>query len=70
VKNRCFEDEGLQNFTQVGSNAAEYIKIMPGFAVQNGTSNNQTTPASHRHNAHGEAAARAAEQRLHLQRAP
>ena len=29
----------LQNFTQVGSNAAEYIKIMPGFAVQNGTSN-------------------------------
>jgi hypothetical protein len=29
----------LENFTQVGSNAAEYIKIVPGFAVQNGTSN-------------------------------
>ena len=29
----------LQNFVQVGSNAAEYIKIMPGFAVQNGSVN-------------------------------
>ncbi|HXI41163.1 MAG TPA: carboxypeptidase-like regulatory domain-containing protein [Bryobacteraceae bacterium] len=29
----------LQNFVQVGSNAAEYIKIMPGFAINNGTSN-------------------------------
>ncbi|HVU48417.1 MAG TPA: carboxypeptidase-like regulatory domain-containing protein [Terracidiphilus sp.] len=29
----------LQNFTQVGSNAAEYIKIVPGFGIQNGTSN-------------------------------
>ena len=29
----------LQNLTQVGSDAAEYIKIMPGFAVQNGSSN-------------------------------
>jgi hypothetical protein len=29
----------LQNYIQVGSNAAEYIKIMPGFAVQNGASN-------------------------------
>src|ERR1700756_3846817 len=29
----------LQNMVQVGSDAAEYIKIMPGFAVQNGTSN-------------------------------
>lgn len=29
----------LQNFVQVGSNAAEYIKIMPGFGNQNGTSN-------------------------------
>ncbi len=29
----------LENFTQVGSNAAEYIKIVPGFGVQNGTSN-------------------------------
>jgi Carboxypeptidase regulatory-like domain len=29
----------LQNFVSVGSNAAEFIKIMPGFGVQNGTSN-------------------------------
>jgi hypothetical protein len=29
----------LQNFTQVGSNAAEYIKIIPGFGISNGTSN-------------------------------
>jgi hypothetical protein len=29
----------LQNFTQVGSNAAEYIKIVPGFGINNGTSN-------------------------------
>jgi hypothetical protein len=29
----------LQNFTQVGSNAAEYIKIVPGFGITNGTSN-------------------------------
>ena len=29
----------LQNMVQVGSDAAEYIKIMPGFAVQNGTQN-------------------------------
>ena len=29
----------LENFTQVGSNAAEYIKIVPGFSVTNGTSN-------------------------------
>jgi len=29
----------LQNYVQVGSNAAEYIKIMPGFGIQNGTSN-------------------------------
>ena len=29
----------LQNMVQVGSDAAEYIKIMPGFAVQNGTAN-------------------------------
>jgi len=29
----------LQNFTQVGSNAAEYIKIVPGFGIANGTSN-------------------------------
>jgi hypothetical protein len=29
----------LQNLVQVGSDAAEYIKIMPGFGVQNGSSN-------------------------------
>jgi hypothetical protein len=29
----------LQNFVQVGSNAAEFIKIMPGFAVRNGITN-------------------------------
>ena len=29
----------LQNFVQVGSNAAEYIKIAPGFGISNGTSN-------------------------------
>ena len=29
----------LENLTQVGSDAAEYIKIMPGFGIQNGTSN-------------------------------
>jgi hypothetical protein len=29
----------LQNFTQVGSNAAEYIKITPGFSINAGTWN-------------------------------
>ena len=29
----------LQNYVQVSSNAAEFIKIMPGFAIQNRTSN-------------------------------
>jgi len=29
----------LENFVQLGTNAAEFIKIMPGFAIQNGTSN-------------------------------
>jgi hypothetical protein len=29
----------LNNYIEVGSNAAEFIKIMPGFALQNGTSN-------------------------------
>jgi len=29
----------LQNFTQVSSNAAEYIKLVPGFGINNGTSN-------------------------------
>ena len=38
-KSFTLESKELENLTQVGSNAAEYIKIMPGFAVQNGTSN-------------------------------
>jgi hypothetical protein len=29
----------LDNFIQLGSNAAEYIKMMPGFGITNGTSN-------------------------------
>src|SRR4051794_35306307 len=29
----------LQNYVQTGSNAAEFIKIMPGFGISNGTSN-------------------------------
>ncbi len=29
----------LENFIQLGSNAAEYIKMMPGFGISNGTSN-------------------------------
>jgi hypothetical protein len=29
----------LDNFIQLGSNAAEYIKMMPGFGISNGTSN-------------------------------
>ncbi|HLJ12966.1 MAG TPA: carboxypeptidase-like regulatory domain-containing protein [Bryobacteraceae bacterium] len=31
----------LQNYVQVSSNAAEYIKIMPGFGIQNGAQNKQ-----------------------------
>ena len=38
-KSFSLQTEELQNFTQVGSNAAEYIKIVPGFGIQNGTSN-------------------------------
>src|SRR5262249_1538026 len=29
----------LETFIQIGTNAAEYIKIMPGFAISNGTAN-------------------------------
>jgi len=29
----------LENFIQLGTNAAEFIKIMPGFGISNGTSN-------------------------------
>lgn len=38
-KSATLRNKALQNYVQVGSNAAEYIKIMPGFAVNNGTSN-------------------------------
>ena len=38
-KSFALETKELQNFTQVGSNAAEYIKIVPGFGITNGTSN-------------------------------
>ena len=31
--------EQLQNYVQTGSNAAEYLKILPGFGIQNGVSN-------------------------------
>ena len=31
--------EQLSNYVQVGSNAAEYLKIMPGFGNQNGANN-------------------------------
>jgi hypothetical protein len=38
-KSFTLESKDLQNLTQVGSDAAEYIKIMPGFAIQNGSAN-------------------------------
>jgi hypothetical protein len=38
-KSFTLETKELQNFVQVGSNAAEYIKIVPGFGIQNGTQN-------------------------------
>jgi hypothetical protein len=38
-KSYTLEAKELQNMVQIGSDAAEYIKIMPGFAVQNGSSN-------------------------------
>ena len=38
-KSFALETEELENFTQVGSNAAEYIKIVPGFGIPNGTQN-------------------------------
>ncbi|HYK37542.1 carboxypeptidase-like regulatory domain-containing protein [Alloacidobacterium sp.] len=38
-KSFSLQTKELENFTQVGSNAAEYIKIVPGFGIQNGTQN-------------------------------
>ena len=60
----------LQNYVQVGSNAAEYIKIMPGFGIQNGTSNKSNyTRRDHRHQCQRRRRQpEPAEQRLLLQR--
>src|SRR5208337_4834703 len=38
-KSETLTTKELDNYIVVGSNAAEYIKVMPGFAIQNGTSN-------------------------------
>jgi hypothetical protein len=38
-KSATLTTQELQNYISVGSNAAEFIKIMPGFAIRNGTSN-------------------------------
>jgi hypothetical protein len=38
-KTNLITSKELQNFVQVGSNAAEFIKIMPGFGITNGTNN-------------------------------
>jgi Carboxypeptidase regulatory-like domain len=38
-KSSTLTTKELQNYVSVGSNAAEFLKIMPGFGVTNGTSN-------------------------------
>jgi hypothetical protein len=38
-KSSTLTTKQLENYVQVGSNAAEYIKIMPGFGIQNGAQN-------------------------------
>ena len=38
-KSNVLTSQQLENYVQVGSNAAEYIKIMPGFGNYNGTQN-------------------------------
>jgi hypothetical protein len=38
-KSATLTTKELQSYVSVGSNAAEFIKIMPGFGIQNGTSN-------------------------------
>ncbi|MGA3201641.1 MAG: carboxypeptidase-like regulatory domain-containing protein [Bryobacteraceae bacterium] len=38
-KTNVIDSKQLENFIIVGSNAAEFIKIMPGFGISNGTSN-------------------------------
>ena len=38
-KSAMLTHKELDNFVEVGSNAAEFIKMMPGFNIQNGTKN-------------------------------
>jgi hypothetical protein len=38
-KSQTLTNRQLTNYVQVGSNAAEFIKIMPGFGINNGTRN-------------------------------
>jgi hypothetical protein len=38
-KSSTLTTKQLENFVQIGTNAAEYIKIMPGFGIQNGAQN-------------------------------
>ena len=38
-KSSTLTTKELQNYVQTGSNAAEFIKIMPGFGISNGTQN-------------------------------
>jgi Carboxypeptidase regulatory-like domain len=38
-KSETLTTKELTDFVEVGSNAAEFIKIMPGFSISNGTSN-------------------------------
>jgi len=38
-KSTTLNTKQLENFVQVGSNAAEYLKIMPGFGIRNSTNN-------------------------------
>ncbi len=39
AKSDTLTTKQLENYVQVGSNAAEYLKIMPGFGIQNGAAN-------------------------------
>jgi Carboxypeptidase regulatory-like domain len=39
TKSETLTTQQLQNYVQVGSNAAEYIKIMPGFGIKSGAQN-------------------------------
>ncbi len=44
-KSAVLTTKQLENYVQVGSNAAEYLKIMPGFGIQNGGRTSPITPA-------------------------